>query len=88
MEDVHWMDIQITLPRFKMDKLGNAQKALKANLEMGTATPIPTWFAADENSNVVFINRLDWRHLTAEILDDHIARCVEQMSDALATEGV
>lgn len=88
MEDVAWVDIQITLPRFKLTNLASNQKVLKANLEMGAATPIPTWFAADANNQVVFINRLDWRHLTADVLDDHISRCIEQMSEALATEGV
>ena len=88
MEGIHWMDIQIVLKRFQLNGLMAAQKVLKANLEMGGATPIPTWFGANEQGALVFINRLDWQHMTAEVLDDHINRCIEQMSQALVSEGV
>lgn len=89
MEGVHWMDIQIELPRFRMENLQAAKKVLQANREMGMATPIPTWFALSEKGDyLVFINRLDWRHVSAKVLDEHVLRCIEQMSQALATEGV
>ncbi|NJM33013.1 MAG: hypothetical protein HC848_09400 [Limnobacter sp.] len=88
LEGIHWMDIQIELPRFTISSIKGAQKVLEANVEMGMATPIPTWFGATEKGNVVFINRLDWQHITPEILDDHVMRCIDQMSQALAAEGV
>lgn len=89
MEDVHWMDIHIELKRFKVDNLGGAKKVLMANIEMGGFTPIPTWFGLNPNTdNLVFINRLDWRHITVKILDEHIMRCIAQMAEALNTEGV
>lgn len=88
MEGIHWVDIQIELSRFQLTNLGAALKVLKANLEMGAATPIPTWFAANANGTLIFINRLDWQHLSADVLDDHIMRCIDQMGQALASEGV
>lgn len=89
MEGVHWMDIHIELKRFMVDGLSAARKVLQANREMGMSTPIPTWFAMNERTGaLVFVNRLDWRHVSAKVLDDHILRCIEQMSDALKTEGV
>ena len=89
MEGVHWMDIQIEMPRFRVDNLESAKKILIANREMGMATPIPTWFALSEKQDVlVFINRLDWRHVTAEVVDSHVLRCIEQMEQALMTERV
>lgn len=88
MEDLHWVDIHIELLRFHIASIPAALKVLKANEQMGSSTPIPTWFGVNEKDNVVFINRLDWRHITAKILDDHIMRCVDQMSSALLTEGV
>ena len=42
----------------------------------------------EKTENLIFINRLDWRHITCKILEDHILRCIEQMGSALATEGV
>lgn len=88
MADIHWVDIIIELPRFRADSVNACKKLLEANKEMGSATPIPTWFAAGSKGEVLFINRLDWQHVSAEVLDDHIMRCIEQMSDALMTEGV
>ncbi|HEY1059788.1 MAG TPA: hypothetical protein VGE55_13745 [Limnobacter sp.] len=89
MEGIHWMDIQIGLPRFRLENLESAKKVLQANREMGSATPIPTWFGlGDKQDHLVFINRLDWRHVDARVLEDHILRCIEQMGQALMTEGV
>lgn len=89
MEGVHWVDIHIELKRFHVDTLAAALKVLQANLEMGSSTPIPTWFAINERtSKLVFINRLDWRYITCKVLEDHIVRCIEQMGEALRTEGV
>ncbi|MDH4396268.1 MAG: hypothetical protein QE278_11345 [Limnobacter sp.] len=88
MEGIHWVDIQIELKRFQLTNLNAALKVLKANLEMGAATPIPTWFAANAQGTLIFINRLDWQHLSVDVLDDHIMRCIEQMGQALASEGV
>lgn len=89
MEQVHWMDIQIELPRFRVDNLQAAKKVLQANREMGMATPIPTWFALSEKGDcLVFVNRLDWRHVTDQVVESHILRCIDQMSQALKTEGV
>lgn len=88
LEGIHWMDIHIELPRFSVQQLTSAQKVLKANLEMGAATPIPTWFGANDKGNLVFINRLDWQQLSAEVLDQHIERCINQMTEALVGEGV
>lgn len=88
MADIHWVDIIIELPRFRADSLQACRKLLEANQEMGAATPIPTWFAAGKKGEVLFVNRLDWQHVSAEVLDDHIMRCIEQMSEALVTEGV
>ena len=83
------IDIHIELKRFRVDSLAAAKKVLQANREMGASTPIPSWFAVDpKNDCLVFINRLDWRHITCKILEDHILRCIEQMGSALATEGV
>ena len=73
METVHWVDIHIELKRFRIDSIGAAMKVLQANLDMGAATPIPTWFAVNgKTQNVVFVNRLDWRHITVDVLDSHI----------------
>ena len=89
MEGVHWVDIHIELKHFHVDNLAAAKKVLQANREMGRSTPIPTWFAINEKTDkLVFINRLDWRHLTRKILEDHVMRCIEQMGQALRTEGV
>lgn len=88
MEGIHWVDIQIELKRFQLSNLNAALKVLKANLEMGAATPIPTWFAANASGTLIFINRLDWQHLSVEVLEDHIMRCIDQMGQALASEGV
>ncbi|HEX4879332.1 MAG TPA: hypothetical protein VFV39_05760 [Limnobacter sp.] len=88
MEGVHWMDIHIELTRFRTDTLQAAKKVLMANREMGGATPIPTWFAMNDKDQLVFINRLDWRHISAKILEEHILRCIEQMGIALQSEGV
>lgn len=89
MEGVHWVDIHIELKNFHVNNLSAAKKVLQANREMGSPTPIPTWFAINEkNDKLVFINRLDWRHISCKILEDHILRCIEQMGDALRTEGV
>jgi hypothetical protein len=89
MEGVHWMDIHIELPRFALESLMSAKKVLQANSDMGGATPIPTWFGINpKKDTLVFINRLDWRHITAQILDEHIMRCIDQMSAALNMEGV
>lgn len=88
MEGIHWVDIQIELPRFRIDHIGAARKILEANREMGVSTPIPTWFACGPKGETLFINRLDWQHISAEVLDDHIVRCIEQMSEALVAEGV
>lgn len=89
MQGIHWMDIQIEMPRFRVDNLESAKKILIANREMGMATPIPTWFALSEKQDVlVFINRLDWRHVTAEVVNSHVLRCIEQMEQALMTERV
>ncbi len=89
MEGVHWMDIHIELKNFRVDNLAAAKKVLQANREMGASTPIPTWFASNERTErLIFINRLDWRHLSSKILEDHILRCIEQMGEALRTEGV
>lgn len=89
MEGITWVDIHIELKRFRVDSLAAAKKVLQANREMGASTPIPSWFAVDpKNDCLVFINRLDWRHITCKILEDHILRCIEQMGSALATEGV
>ncbi|HEX4843618.1 MAG TPA: hypothetical protein VFV57_08095 [Limnobacter sp.] len=88
MEGVHWMDIHIELSRFRADTLQAAKKVLMANREMGGATPIPTWFAMNDKDQLVFINRLDWRHISAKILEEHILRCIDQMAMALQSEGV
>lgn len=89
MEGITWVDIHIELKRFRLDNLAAAQKVLQANREMGSSTPIPSWFAIDpKNDCLVFINRLDWRYITCKVLEDHILRCIEQMGSALATEGV
>lgn len=89
MEGINWVDIHIELKRFRLDNLNAAKKVLQANQEMGASTPIPSWFAMNEKTdNLVFINRLDWRHITCKILEDHILRCIEQMGSALATNGV
>lgn len=89
MEGITWVDIHIELKRFRLDNLSAAKKVLQANKEMGESTPIPTWFAADEKTDIlIFINRLDWRHITCKIIDDHIMRCIEQMGNALISEGV
>lgn len=88
MEGVHWMDIHIELTRFRADNLQAAKKVLIANREMGGSTPIPTWFALNDQDQLIFINRLDWRHISAKILEDHILRCIDQMASALQSEGV
>jgi hypothetical protein len=89
MEGIHWMDIHIELKHFHVNNLLAAKKVLQANAEMGLSTPIPTWFALDAKADkLVFINRLDWRHVSCKILEDHILRCIEQMSDALRSEGI
>ncbi|HEX4918859.1 MAG TPA: hypothetical protein VFV43_13235 [Limnobacter sp.] len=88
MEGVHWMDIHIELTRFRTDTFQAAKKVLIANREMGGATPIPTWFAMNEKDQLVFINRLDWRHISTNILEEHILRCIDQMAMALQSEGV
>lgn len=89
LEGITWVDIHIELKRFHIENLSAAKKVLQANCEMGNSTPIPSWFAINvKNDCLVFINRLDWRHLTCKILEDHILRCIEQMGSALATEGV
>ncbi len=89
MEGVHWMDIHIELNNFHVDNMAAAKKVLQANREMGASTPIPTWFAINEKTDkLVFINRLDWRHVSCKILEDHVVRCIEQMGQALRTEGV
>lgn len=87
MEGIHWMDIYIELPRFRADNINTCRKLLQSNREMATATPIPTWFAAGEKGEVLFVNRLDWQHVSADVLDDHILRCIDQMSEALMSEG-
>lgn len=83
MSDIHWVDIMIELPKFRVDSINTAIKLLQANCEMASATPIPTWFGSGEKGETLFINRLDWQHVTAEVLDDHIMRCIEQMNEAL-----
>lgn len=88
MNDLHWVDIHIELTRFHIKNISSAVKVLKANEEMGVSTPIPTWFGVNSKDNVVFINRLDWRYITSKILDEHVMRCVDQMSTALISEGV
>jgi hypothetical protein len=89
MEGITWVDIHIELKRFRLDNLAAAKKVLQANREMGASTPISSWFAIDpKNDCLVFVNRLDWRHISCKILEDHILRCIEQMGSALATEGV
>ncbi|MCE2744422.1 MAG: hypothetical protein LW710_00775 [Burkholderiales bacterium] len=89
MEGITWVDIHIELKRFRLDNMMAAKKVLQANREMGASTPIPSWFAVDSKSDcLVFINRLDWRHITCKILEDHILRCIEQMGSALMSEGV
>jgi hypothetical protein len=88
MLDIHWVDIQIELPRFRADNIHTAQKLLSANKEMGAASPIPSWFACGDKGEVLFVNRLDWRHVTAETLEDHIVRCIDQMNEALRSDGV
>ncbi|MCR2747388.1 hypothetical protein [Limnobacter parvus] len=89
MEGVHWVDIHIELRNFHVDNLAAAKKVLQANREMGSSTPIPTWFAINEKTDkLIFINRLDWRHISCQILEDHVLRCIEQMGEALRTEGV
>lgn len=89
MEGVHWMDIHIELKNFHVDNMAAARKVLQANREMGASTPIPTWFAINEKTDrLIFINRLDWRHVSCKILEEHVMRCIEQMGQALRTEGV
>lgn len=89
MEGVHWVDIHIELKRFRVENITSAKKVLQANREMGASTPIPTWFAINEkNDNLIFINRLDWRHITAKILEDHVMRCIQEMGQALQMERV
>ncbi|KYP10453.1 MAG: hypothetical protein A0129_12705 [Limnobacter sp. CACIAM 66H1] len=89
LEGITWVDIHIELKRFHIENLSAAKKVLQANCEMGNSTPIPSWFAINvKNDCLVFINRLDWRHLTCKILEDHILRCIEQMGSALTSEGV
>lgn len=89
MEGIHWMDIHIELQNFAVENLQAARKVLQANREMGRSTPIPTWFAINENNGrLIFINRLDWRHISCQVLEDHIQRCIQQMGDALRSEGV
>lgn len=89
MEGVHWVDIHIELKRFHLDSFASAKKVLQANREMGASTPIPTWFALNEKTEkLIFINRLDWRYITCKILEDHVMRCIDQMGNALRTEGV
>lgn len=89
MEGVHWVDIHIELKHFMLDNLNATKKVLQANREMGMSTPIPTWFAINEkNDRLILVNRLDWRHISCKILEDHVLRCIEQMGEALRTEGV
>lgn len=87
MLGIHWVDIQIELPRFRADNIHTAQKLLSANKEMAAATPIPSWFACGDKGEVLFFNRLDWQHVSAETLEDHIVNCIDQMSNALSSEG-
>jgi len=84
----HWIDICIQLTGIVVNTLHSSKHLLQANAEMCSATPIPSWFAANEDDKALFINRLDWRHISAEVLDDHIQRCVSQMKEALVEEGV
>lgn len=89
MEGIHWVDIHIELRSFAVDSISAAKKVLQANREMGSSTPIPTWFAInDKTGRLIFINRLDWRHISCKVLEDHIQRCIDQMSSALRSEGV
>lgn len=88
MEGIHWVDIHVGLNRFRMDGMIQARKVLQANLEIGSATPIPSWFAIDKQDRIVYINRLDWRHIEASVLDEHIGRCIDFMNEALAGEGL
>jgi hypothetical protein len=89
MEGIHWVDIHIELRNFSVDSLQAAKKVLQANREMGSSTPIPTWFAINEKTDrLIFINRLDWRHISCKVLEDHIQRCIDQMGQALRSEGV
>lgn len=89
MEGIHWVDIQIQLKRFRVETLPSAKKVLEANQQMGASTPIPSWFAIDSKTDtLVFVNRLDWRHLSAKIVDEHVMRCIDQMTSALMSEGV
>ena len=83
MSGIHWVDIVIQMPKYRVSSLHSATKLLQANCEMAAATPIPTWFALSEKQETLFINRLDWQELSAEVLDDHIAGCIEQMNNAL-----
>ncbi|CAB9508971.1 expressed unknown protein [Seminavis robusta] len=88
MDGIDWMDIFIKIPIDPVDMFQVTRKLLQSNMAMAAATPIPTWFAMDEEDNIFFVNRLDWRHVTYAVLDDHIVRCVDQMREALLSEGV
>ena len=87
-EGVHWVDIFMRLTGIRADRLDWARKLLKDNREMASATPIPSWFAIDNEGRVVFVNRLDWRHTSAEVLEDHIRRATDEMRKALIEDGV
>ena len=86
--EIHWFDIIMEMEVCRTNKLEATQLLLESNQEMGLSTPIPTWFAASSNNDkALFVNRLDWRHVTLEVLEDHIRRCYEQMGEALIQES-
>ena len=63
MFDIHWVDIQIELPRFRADNVNTAKKLLTANREMGAATAIPSWFAWGDRAEVLAADGVDGEDL-------------------------
>ena len=87
--DSKWFDIQITLTGIEIStRLDWAHTVLLSNRDMCQATPIPTWFAIDEDKRILLVNRLYWQTLEAKALDSHIVRSITDMKQALIEIGV
>jgi hypothetical protein len=82
-----WCDIFMEFPNALASTLDATKMYLEANAQMCRATPIPTWVAAGAEDEPLFVNHLNWRHLTAEVLDDHIERCMDQMTESFRAEA-
>lgn len=87
-KDVRWMDIFMQVNIAPQDMLKATKHLLKLNAEMAMASPIPVWFAMDEDENILFVNRMNWERLPTTLLDEHIVRCIERMTVALLAEGI